>query len=146
MRISIASDHAGFQLKEKVKARLQADGHEVFDRGCFEENSVDYPDYGVLAARDVADGVADRAVVMCGAGIGMSMVANKVRGVRCALCTDVTMAEMSRQHNDANALSLGARYIDHGLALQIVDTWLKTPFEGGRHQRRIDKLGKFGDY
>ena len=146
MRISIASDHAGFQLKEKVKAKLQADGHEVFDRGCFEESSVDYPDYGVLAARDVADGVADRAVVMCGAGIGMSMVVNKVRGVRCALCTDVNMAEMSRLHNDANALSLGARYIDHGLALQIIDTWLKTPFEGGRHQRRIDKIGKFGDY
>jgi ribose 5-phosphate isomerase B len=146
MRISIASDHAGFPLKEKVKAKLLADGHEVFDRGCFEENSVDYPDYGVLAARDVADGVAERAVVMCGAGIGMSMVANKVRGVRCALCSDVNMAEMSRLHNDANALSMGARYIDHGLALQIVDTWLKTPFEGGRHQRRIDKIGKLGDY
>jgi len=146
MKISVASDHAGFDLKEKVKKKLETDGHEVFDRGCYEEASTDYPDYGVLAARDVADGIAERAVVICGAGIGMSMVANKVRGVRCALCTSTKMAEMSRLHNDANALAMGARYLDHDLALEILDTWLKTDFEGGRHQRRIDKMMRLGDY
>lgn len=146
MKISVASDHAGFDLKEKVKQHLTSAGHEVFDRGCYEEASVDYPDYGVLASRDVADGIAERAVVVCGAGIGMSMVANKIRGVRCALCTSAKMAEMSRLHNDANALALGARYLDHDLALEILDTWLKTDYEGGRHQRRLDKMMKLSDY
>lgn len=146
MKISLASDHAGFQLKERIKQKLKAEGHQVFDRGSFDENASDYPDYGILAARDVADGVSDRAVLVCGSGIGMSMVANKVRGVRAALCTSPVMAEMSRRHNDANALTLGGRYTDPEMALQILDVWLKTPFEGGRHQRRVDKIGKLGDY
>lgn len=146
MRISLASDHAGFRLKELVKEKLKAKGHDVLDRGCFDESSVDYPDYGVLAARDVADGVSERAVLVCGSGIGMSMVANKVRGVRAAVVTSPVLAEMSRRHNDANVLTLGARYTEPEDALKYVDIWLKTPFEGGRHQRRVDKIGKMGDY
>jgi RpiB/LacA/LacB family sugar-phosphate isomerase len=146
MKISLASDHAGFTLKERIKAKLVADGHDVFDRGCFDENSSDYPDYGILAARDVADAIAERAVLVCGSGIGMSMVANKVRGVRAALCTSPIMAEMSRRHNDANALTLGSRYTDPEVALEILDIWLNTPFESGRHERRVEKIGKLGDY
>ena len=146
MKISLAADHAGFELKERIKSKLAADGHEVFDRGTFDETSTDYPDHGVLAARDVADGISERAVLVCGSGIGMSMVANKIRGVRAALCTSVIMAEMSRLHNDANALTLGARYTESDQALEILDVWLNTPFEGGRHQRRVDKIGKLGDY
>jgi ribose 5-phosphate isomerase B len=140
MKIALASDHAGFQLKEKIKAHLLSAGHEISDRGCFDESSTDYPDFGVLAARDVSDGKADRAILVCGSGIGMSIVANKIKGVRAALCTSVVMAEMSRMHNDANVLCLGARYIDPPLALQMIHIWLKTPFEGGRHQRRVDKI------
>lgn len=146
MKISLACDHAGFALKERIKEKLAAEGHDLFDRGCFNETASDYPDYAILAARDVADGISERAVLVCGSGIGMSMVANKVRSVRAALCTSPIMAEMSRRHNDANALTLGARYIDSDLALEILDVWLKTPFEGGRHQRRVDKIGKLGDY
>ncbi|TKJ40612.1 ribose 5-phosphate isomerase B [candidate division LCP-89 bacterium B3_LCP] len=146
MKISIASDHAGFTLKERLKDKLKSEGHDVFDRGCFDESSADYPDFGIIAARDVADGVTERAVLVCGSGIGMSMVANKVRGVRAALCTNAVMAEMSRLHNDANVLTLGARYTDENDALEILDIWMKTSFEGGRHQRRVDKIGKLGDY
>jgi ribose 5-phosphate isomerase B len=145
MKISLASDHAGFRLKEEIKARLTAQGHEVLDRGCDDENSVDYPDFGVLAARDVAGGESQRAVLVCGSGIGMSMVANKVRGIRAALCTSPELAEMSRRHNDANVLALGARFTDTALALRILDGWLSTPFEGGRHQRRVDKIGTIGE-
>lgn len=146
MKISLAADHAGFRLKEQIKERLRKEGHEILDRGCFDETSTDYPDYGILAARDVADGLAERAVMVCGSGIGMSMVANKVRGVRAALCTSAELAEMSRRHNDANALALGSRFTDPDKAFEILDVWLKTPFEGGRHQRRVDKIGKLGDY
>jgi ribose 5-phosphate isomerase B len=146
MKISLAADHAGFRLKEQIKEKLRLDGHEVLDRGCFDEISTDYPDYGILAARDVADGLTDRAVMVCGSGIGMSMVANKVRGVRAALATSVDLAEMSRRHNDANALALGSRFTESGLALKILDAWLNAPFEGGRHQRRVDKISSLGDY
>ncbi len=145
MKISIAADHAGFSLKERIKQALAAAGHQILDRGCYSEESVDYPDYGILAARDVADGVADRAVLICGSGIGMSIVANKVRGVRASLCANPEYAVMSRRHNDANVLTLGARLLDPDLALQIVDIWLKTPFDGGRHQRRVDKIRECGD-
>ncbi|RJP80195.1 MAG: ribose 5-phosphate isomerase B [Candidatus Zixiibacteriota bacterium] len=146
MRLSLACDHAGFALKEQLKAHLLDHGHEVLDRGCFDEASVDYPDHGVLAARDVADGLADRAVLVCGSGIGMSIVANKVRGVRAALCFSPELAEMSRRHNDANVLALGARFTDPDTARRILDVWLDTPFEGGRHQRRVDKISGLGDY
>ena len=146
MKISLASDHAGYSLKEQIKERLSAAGHDVFDRGCFDEMSSDYPDYGILAARDVADGIAERAVLICGSGIGMSMVANKVRGVRAALCTSLIMAEMSRRHNDANVLTLGARYTPQEQAFEILDVWMRAPFDGGRHQRRVEKISKLGDY
>ncbi len=146
MKISLAADHAGYPLKERVKERLQKLGQEVIDRGCFAATAVDYPDYGVLAARDVADGLAERAVLVCGSGIGMCMVANKVRGVRAALCTSPELAEMSRRHNDANVLTLGARFTNDAIALKILETWLSTPFEGGRHQRRVEKIRELGDY
>jgi ribose 5-phosphate isomerase B len=146
MKISLAADHAGFKLKEQLKAKLLHDGHEVLDRGCYDETSTDYPDHGVLAARDVADGLAERAVMVCGSGIGMSMVANKIRGVRAALATSPELAEMSRRHNDANALALGSRFTEADLAAKILDVWLNTAFEGGRHQRRVDKIGQLGDY
>jgi ribose 5-phosphate isomerase B len=145
MKISIAADHAGYSLKERIKQVLTAAGHQVLDRGCYNEESVDYPDYGILAARDVAEGGADRAVLICGSGIGMSIVANKVRGVRAALCANPEYAEMSRRHNDANVLTLGARFLEPDLALQIVEVWLKTPFDGGRHQRRVDKIKECDD-
>lgn len=145
MKISIASDHAGFKLKEAVKERLKALGHDVLDRGTYDETSVDYPDYGALAARDVSDGVAERGVLICGSGIGMSMVGNRIKDVRAALCTSTIMAEMSRKHNDANVLTMGARYTDPDLAMQILDVWLNTEFEGGRHQRRIDKIMRLGE-
>ncbi|MFH1861508.1 MAG: ribose 5-phosphate isomerase B [bacterium] len=140
MRIALASDHAGFLLKERIKKQLTELGHEFLDRGCFDENAVDYPDFGFLAARDVAEGTAERAVMVCGSGIGMSIVANKVKGVRAALCTSPELAEMSRRHNDANILTLGARFTEPEIALQIMEVWLNTPFEGGRHQRRVDKI------
>lgn len=146
MIISIASDHAGFGLKEKIKQKLISAGHEILDRGCYDEMSSDYPDFGILAARDVADGIAQRAVLICGSGIGMSIVANKVRGVRAALCTTPIMAEMSRRHNDANALTLGARYTTTEQAFEILDIWLNAPFDGGRHQRRVEKISTLGDF
>lgn len=146
MKLSLASDHAGFRLKEEIKAKLQSQGHEILDRGCFDESSVDYPDFGALAARDVASGQSQRAVLVCGSGIGMSMVANKIRGIRAALCMTPELAEMSRRHNDANVLALGARFIEPVLAFQILDVWLSTAFEGGRHQRRVDKIGQVGDF
>jgi len=146
MKISLASDHAGFHLKERIKEKLLAENHDVLDRGCFDETSSDYPDFGILAARDLADGLSERAVLICGSGIGMCMVANKVRGVRAAFCNNPILAEMSRRHNDANALTLSARYTEPEKALEILDVWLKTPFEGGRHQRRVEKISKLGDY
>ncbi|MCX6641560.1 MAG: ribose 5-phosphate isomerase B [bacterium] len=145
MKISLASDHAGFRLKESIKKRLSASGHEITDRGCFDETSSDYPDFGSLAARDLSEGRVDRSILVCGSGIGMSMVANKFKGVRAALCASTALAEMSRLHNDANALCLGARFTEPDLAEQIVDVWLKTPFEGGRHQRRVEKIGKLDE-
>jgi ribose 5-phosphate isomerase B len=146
MKISMASDHAGFQLKENLKSRLISQSHEILDRGCFDDSSVDYPDFGVLAAKDVASGTAERAVLICGSGIGMSIVANKVKGVRAALCLTTELAEMSRRHNDANVLVLGARFVEPVEAFNILDVWFSTPFEGGRHQRRVDKIGELGDY
>ena len=140
MIIAIASDHAGYLLKTKIKAHLEAKAISVEDFGTFKDEPVDYPDYGILAARFVAQNKADFGILVCGSGIGMSIVANKVKGIRAALCTSEEMAELSRQHNDANVLTLGGRLTEHQYALRIVDTWLKTPFEGGRHFRRINKI------
>ena len=136
--IALANDHAGIALKEEIKKLLDQRGLEYKDFGTNTEASVDYPIYGEAAGRAVASGECQRGIVICGTGIGISIAANKVKGVRAALCTNCFMAEMARRHNDANILALGARVLGSGLALKIVETFLDTEFEGGRHQRRID--------
>lgn len=135
--ISIASDHGGYRLKEHIKAYLTAKGLSVLDCGCDSEESCDYPVFGKAAAQAVADGRCEKGIVICTTGIGISISANKVKGVRCALCGDPYSAEMTRRHNDANILAMGARVLGTGLALKIVDTFLTTDFEGGRHARRV---------
>lgn len=140
MKISIACDHGAYELKERLKAHLLDQGHEVVDCGTNSTESCDYPDFGLAAARLVADGACQRGVVLCTTGIGMSMVANKVRGVRCALCHEPLSAELTRRHNDANVLAMGAGVTGGKLAERILDVFLSTEFEGGRHQRRIDKM------
>lgn len=143
MKIAVASDHGGYQLKEEVKKYLRERGIEVLDLGTNSEESVDYPEYGHACGEAVAGGKADRGIVCCGTGIGISIAANKVKGIRCALCTDVNMAEMTRRHNDANILAMGGRTTDTELALKITAAWLDTEFEGGRHQRRVDMLNSY---
>ena len=140
MKIALGSDHAGFQYKEKVKALLGTLGHEVQDCGTFNEEPVDYPVFIRPAAEAVARGECDRAIVFGGSGNGEAMAANKVRGVRCALGWNEELARLSRQHNDANALSIGERVVAEELALKIVRTWLETAFEGGRHVHRVAQL------
>jgi ribose 5-phosphate isomerase B len=140
MKISLGTDHAGFRYKEKVKALLTELGHEVKDFGTFNEEPVDYPVFIRPAAEAVARGECDRGIVFGGSGNGEAMAANKVRGARCALCWNEELARLSRQHNDANVLSLVERVIPEDLALKIVRIWLDTPFEGGRHQRRVEQL------
>ncbi len=141
MIIAIASDHGGFQLKETVKAYLRARNDiQIVDLGTNSEESVDYPIYGKACAEAVASGKADRGIVCCGTGIGISIAANKVKGIRCGLCTTVEMAEMTRKHNNANMLAMGGRTTDPDLALEITKAWLDTEFEGGRHKRRTDML------
>jgi ribose 5-phosphate isomerase B len=140
MRISIASDHAGYELKEAVKRHLLDAGNEVVDFGTDSAESTDYPDYGAPAARAVSGGSVERGVLVCGSGQGMCMVGNKVLGVRAALAWDPEIARLSRQHNDSNVLCLPARFVDPAAALAIVDEWLATAFEGGRHSRRVDKI------
>jgi ribose 5-phosphate isomerase B len=140
MKISLGSDHAGFRCKEKVKELLGTLGHEVKDFGTFNEEPVDYPLFIRPAAEAVARGECDRGIVFGGSGNGEAMAANKVRGVRCALCWNEEVARLSRQHNDANVLSIGERVIALDMVLQIVRTWLETSFEGGRHERRIAQL------
>jgi len=140
LRIAIGSDHAGFDYKEIVKKHLQEKGFEVIDKGTFSKESVDYPVYGEAVGRAVAEGEADRGIVICGTGIGISIAANKVKGVRAALCTNEYMARMSRKHNNANVLSFGARVLGIDVALGIVDVFLSTDFEGGRHERRVNLI------
>jgi len=140
MRIAIAADHAGFPLKQELRERLAADGHEVSDFGTQNTESTDYPDYATLVAREVAAGRADRGVLVCSTGIGMAIAANKVAGVRAAPVTDLDTARLSREHNDANVLALGARIVAPPLAEAILAVFLDTPFEGGRHERRVAKL------
>lgn len=140
MKITLGSDHAGFHYKEKVKELLQELGHEVIDFGTYSEVSVDYPLFIRPAAEAVASGQAERAVVFGGSGNGEAIMANRIKGVRCALCWSLETARLGRQHNDANALSIGQRQISLELTLEIVRVWLDTPFEGGRHQHRIDLL------
>jgi len=136
--IALANDHSGIALKEEIKKLLDQRGLEYKDFGTNTEASVDYPIYGESVAKAVVSGECDRGIIICGTGIGISIAANKVRGARAALCADCFMAEMTRRHNDANILALGARVLGHGLALKIVETFLDTEFEGGRHARRVD--------
>ena len=135
--IAIGSDHGGFALKQAIMKHLDEKGLEYKDFGTYTEDSCDYPIYGEAVARAVADGECDRGIAICGTGLGITMAANKVKGVRAAPCTDCYCAEFTRLHNDANVLGLGARVVGEGLALKIVDTFLETGFEGGRHARRV---------
>ncbi len=143
MRVALGCDHRGYQAKERLKAALGAQGQEVHDFGTDSPNSFDYPDAALPACQFVAEGKADRGILFCGTGIGMSMTANKVKGIRAALCHDELTAEMSRRHNDANVLCLPADLVGEALIQRIVEVWLDTPFEGGRHERRIKKLAEF---
>ena len=141
MNISLASDHGGFALKEHLKEYLEKQGHTVTDCGTHSTDSCDYPDFGMAAARAVAAGQCQRGIVVCTTGIGISITANKVKGIRCALLSDLMSARMTREHNDTNMMALGAAVVGEGLALEIVDTWLDTEFSHNeRHQRRIDKV------
>ena len=141
MIIAIACDHGGFELKQRIKEYLRTrDDIKIADLGTDSEESVDYPIYGKACGEAVAGGKADKGIVICGTGIGISIAANKVKGVRCGLCTSVEMAELTRKHNNANILALGGRITAPGLALDITKTWLDTEFEGGRHRRRTDML------
>jgi ribose 5-phosphate isomerase B len=140
MKISLGTDHAGFRYKEKVKELLGQLGHEVVDFGTFSEEAVDYPKFVRPAAEAVVRKETERGIVFGGSGNGEAMAANKVHGVRCALCWNEEVAALSRKHNDANVLSIGQRTIPEELALQIVRIWLETAFEGGRHQARVDQL------
>jgi ribose 5-phosphate isomerase B len=140
MQIGLACDHGGFELKEELKAFLKSSGVEPIDMGTFNEESVDYPDFGVLVAEKVSRGELERGILICGTGIGMAIVANKFPGVRAALANDLYSARCSREHNDANVLVIGGRIIGREVAVEIVKVWLNTPFSGGRHQRRIDKI------
>ena len=142
MRIALAADHAGFPLKEHLKAFLAIEGHEVLDLGTDSTVPVDYPAFCAAAARAVTGGDADRAIVMGGSGQGEQIAANKVRGARAALCHDLYLARLSREHNDANVLAMGARVIAPAYAEEIVRVWLATPFEGGRHVARIEQIAQ----
>ena len=140
MKMVMGCDHGGFALKNALAEHLRARGYEIIDVGTYSEESVDYPVYGRIAAEAVAEGQAPLGIVCCGTGIGISIAANKVRGIRCAVATNTYMAEMTRRHNNANMLALGGRVLSEGEAIAIVDAWLDAEFEGGRHQRRIDML------
>jgi ribose 5-phosphate isomerase B len=144
MKIAIGSDHAGYELKEHL-VRILAGQHKMVDTGTSGPDPVDYPDYAIKVARLVVRGEVDRGILVCGTGIGMSVAANKVSGVRAALAFDLYTAEQSRRHVDANVLVLGAQVTGRGLAAAMARAWLETPFEGGRHQRRIDKIRRIED-
>src|SRR5712692_3104753 len=137
MKISIGADHAGFLLKERLRQKLVADGHDVADRGTDSEQSCDYPDFAAAVARDVSAGVSERGVLVCGSGVGMSIAANKISGVRAALGTSEEQVRLVRAHNDANVLALGARTLDPPSAERMVDAFLQAEFQGGRHARRV---------
>lgn len=143
MKIALGSDHGGYELKQEVIRYLDQRGMEWKDFGCFDTNSCDYPDFGSAAARAVADGEFDRGIVICTTGIGISIVANKVKGIRCALCADTVSARLTREHNDANMLAMGAGIVGKNLALGIVEAFLDTPFSGEeKHARRVNKIAR----
>jgi len=143
MRVALSSDHRGFAAKEHIKAYLQGEGHDVTDFGCDGPASCDYPDMGFAGAMSVAQGESDRGIMFCGTGIGMSMTANKVKGIRAALCHDELTAEMARRHNNANVLCLPADLLGEELIRRVVDVWLRTDYEGGRHERRLKKIADY---
>ncbi len=143
MNVALSSDHRGFHAKEQIKVYLTEAGHHVIDFGCDSPASCDYPDTAISGAKSVARGETERGIFLCGTGIGMSMTANKVRGIRAALCHDELTAEMSRRHNDANVLCLPADLVGEELMRRVVDAWLRTEYEGGRHQRRLDKIANY---
>jgi ribose 5-phosphate isomerase B len=140
MQIGVACDHGGFELKEELKAFLKSLGAEPVDMGTFSEESVDYPDFGVLVAEKVSRGELEKGILVCGTGIGMSMVANKFPRIRAALANDLYSSRCSREHNDANILIIGGRIVGKELAKEIVKVWLETPFAGGRHKKRLEKI------
>lgn len=140
MRVALGSDHGGYELKEAIRTHLEAQGLEVQDLGTHSTDSVDYPEYGFAVGNAIIKGEADLGIAICGTGQGISMAANKIRGVRAALCTETFSARMAREHNNANVLTLGGRVIGIGLALDIVDIFLKTEFAGGRHARRVNLI------
>ena len=140
MQIAIGSDHAGFERKKEITEHLQSLGHTVLDLGTFSKDSIDYPDIAVEVAEKVAQNLVERGILICGSGIGVSIVANKTEGVRAANCVNEEMARLSRQHNNANVLALGERLVDKTTALNLVDIFLSTPFEGGRHEQRVSKI------
>ena len=143
--IAMGCDHAAYPLKETIKDYLENQHHiQVIDAGTDSLDSVDYPDYALAVSKMVSDGTANRGILLCGTGLGMSMAANKFSNIRAALCNDLFSAIMSRRHNNANILIMGGRVIGESLALEIVNTWLETPFDGGRHQQRIDKFDPLG--
>ncbi len=145
MKVSIASDHGGFELKEKLVDRLKAAGHDVIDNGTHDEESVDYPDYAEKVARDILSGKAERGVLVCGTGIGISIAANKFKGIRCALVHREEYAQLCREHNDANVIAFGGRFIEEEVAFNCLDIFLSTKFEAGRHLRRVSKLYNLGE-
>jgi len=140
MKIVMGSDHAGYELKEAVKAKLEGEGFEIIDVGCYSTESVDYPKYGHAVGKAVVSGEADKGIAICGSGIGISIAANKVPGVRAALVTSVWQAEMTKMHNDANVLCMGGRVVDEKLAFEMVDSWLNAEFMGDKHLRRINEI------
>ena len=140
MKIAIGADHAGYELKEKIKARLLKDGHNVTDEGTIDNNSVDYPDFAAKVAHDVADHRAQYGILVCGSGIGMAIAANKVQGIRAANINNLTEAQLSREHNDANVLAIGARLLKEEDAVKIVNTFLTTAWAAGRHAQRVEKI------
>jgi len=142
MKISIGADHAGFSLKEQLRRRLAGEGYEVVDFGTHSLESCDYPDFAGAVGRDVARGGSDRGILVCSTGIGMAMAANKVDGVRAAPAQSDDEVKMTREHNDANVLTLGAKYLDENRAMELIDIFLKTEFAGGRHARRVAKIAQ----
>lgn len=145
MKIGLGSDHAGLRLKSAIAAHLLEQGHEPLDLGTSSEDSCDYPDFARRVAEAVRDGRCERGILVCATGVGMAVCANKVRGIRAGACNDLYTARFSRLHNDLNVLCLGERVIGAGLALEIVRVWLETPFEGGRHQRRLGLISAMED-
>jgi ribose 5-phosphate isomerase B len=140
MKIAISADHAGFDLKKILINKLKESGQSVTDYGTNSTESIDYPDYAYKAAKSVADGENEVGIIICGSGVGVSITANKVKGIRAANCFNTEMASLARQHNNANIICLGARFIDEELATNMIDVFIKTEFEGGRHERRVEKI------